>query len=350
MQKYFRDAIDKMEGYAPGEQPRRAGGWIKLNTNENPYPPSPMAAKALNEADPAALRLYPDPECRELRKAIAGVYGLRMENVLVGNGSDDILTIATRCFVGEGETLSTLEPSYSLYPVLAAIQGAECRAVPLEKDFSLPADFAKNVSGSRMVFLARPNAPTGNSFPKDDVSKFCADFPGIVLIDEAYADFADDNCIDLVSEHLNVLICRTLSKSYSLAGLRLGFALGSEGLVSGMMKVKDSYNVGLLPQLIATAALGDREYLAEGVMKIRGTRESLSSALSGLGFDVVPSQANFIFASPPGGEAEKLYRDLKDSGILVRYFPGPATGRFVRISIGTGEQTRDLLATIQKMF
>ncbi len=350
MQKYFREAIDKLDGYTPGEQPRRVGGWIKLNTNENPYPPSPLAAKALQEADPAALRLYPDPECCELRKAIAVVYGLKPGNVLVGNGSDDILTIATRCFVGDGETLSALEPSYSLYPVLAAIQGAKCRAIPLENDFSLPADFAGRVSASRMVLLARPNAPTGNCFPKEEVSKFCADFPGIVLIDEAYADFADDNCVDLVPEHPNILICRTLSKSYSLAGLRLGFVLGSEGLISGMMKVKDSYNVGLLPQLIATAALGDREYLAESVMKIRGTRESLSSALSELGFQVVPSQANFIFASPPRGDAERLYRDLKDSGILVRYFPGPVTGRFVRISIGTGEQTCELVDALRKMF
>ena len=346
MASLFRKAVDGMEGYTPGEQPSRPGGWIKLNTNENPYPPCPGASEVLRDADISSLRLYPDPLCGELRKTIASLHGLSEENVIVGNGSDDILTIVTRCFAGENDLVCTPEPSYSLYPVLAEIQGATCRKIPLEGDFSLPANFAESAEGAKIIFLARPNAPTGNACCRSTVEKLCADFDGIVLVDEAYAEFADDNCVDLAVRYPNVIVCRTLSKSYSLAGIRLGYAIASPTTISGMMKVKDSYNVNRLTQLLAIAAISDQQYLRGNIAKIRNTRSTLSSGLTKLGYSVVPSQANFVFASPPDGDAEKIYLSLKAAGILVRYFPGPVTGRYIRITVGTDEQTSRLLVNL----
>ena len=332
-----------MKGYAPGEQPQRIGGWIKLNTNENPYPPSPAVNDVLQGCDPSALRLYPDPICSELRKTVAELYGYAPENVILGNGSDDILTIAVRSFVPENGTVASPDPSYSLYPVLASIQGAECINIPLDDKFNLPANFAELAGDASLIFIPRPNAPTGGVFPLEEMRKICREFNGIVLIDEAYADFADDNCIDFVKEFSNVIISRTLSKSYSLAGIRLGYAIASEKIIDGMMKVKDSYNVNALTQKIALAALKDQDYLAENVRKICEVRKFLSDSLKERGFEVVDSQSNFVFAAPPDRNGEQLYNKLKEQGILVRYFPGKITGKYVRITVGTKEEIDKLL-------
>ena len=340
---FFRENIDAMDGYAPGEQPQRIGGWIKLNTNENPYPPSPAVNEVLDSCDPAALRLYPDPVCSELRKTIAELYGYAPENIMLGNGSDDILTIAIRSFVPENGAVASPDPSYSLYPVLASIQGAECIKIPLDADFNLPANFAELAGEASLIIIPRPNAPTGGAFELEQMRKICCEFRGVVLIDEAYADFADDNCVSFVKEFPNVLISRTLSKSYSLAGIRLGYVIASEEIINGLMKVKDSYNVNTLTQKIALAALNDQEYLSENITRICEVRRFLSDALKERGFKVIDSQSNFVFAAPPDQNGEKLYRILKEQGILVRYFPGEITGHYVRITVGTKDEIDKLL-------
>lgn len=344
---HFRKIIDDMDGYTPGEQPQRVGGWIKLNTNENPYPPSPAVKQLLKEVDPNSLRLYPDPLCHELRRFIADINDLSTENVIIGNGSDDILTITMRSFVSENEFTACPEPSYSLYPVLSQIQGANCRKISLNNDFSLPDNFAKQARGTKLLLIPRPNAPTGTAFIMEKMRSICRDFDGIVLIDEAYADFADDLCTEFIKEFPNVIVSRTLSKSYSLAGIRLGYALASQQIIAGMMKVKDSYNVNALSQKIALAALQDQDYFRKNIKKVCKTRQRLTKTLTETGFKVAPSQGNFIFASPPDGNGEKLYLNLKKKGILVRWFAGKVTKHYIRISIGTDQETDQLLEAIK---
>ena len=341
---YFRKEIDEMQGYTPGEQPRDRR-YIKLNTNENPYPPSPNVASLLKNLDSEILRLYPDPVFCELRRKIASLFGLAENEILVGNGSDDILTMAIRSFTGPGRKIVSFTPSYSLYPVLAKIQGAQCEEIPLDAQngFSLPVNFAEKVCDAALLFVCRPNAPTGNCFPLEAMDRICEACRGIVLIDEAYADFADDNCIGFPKRHRNAVVMRTLSKSYSLAGLRLGYAIASSEIISGMMKVKDSYNVSTLAQKIAIAALDDRKSFEETVSKIRKTRGELIKSLRGKGFNVFDSQSNFVFASPPDGDAAGLYRRLKSEGVLVRHFPGATTGAYIRITVGTDTETASLL-------
>lgn len=341
---FFRPEIDAMKGYVPGEQPqKRPKGFIKLNTNENPYPSSRLVKKLLSSIAFDRLRLYPDPVGNELRKTIASLHRLKPENVILGNGSDDILAIAVRSFVGQNESIACLEPDYSLYPVLSQIQGAKCIKIPLGKGFSLPLNLIKKAARAKIFMISRPNAPTGTTFPINAIKNLCSNFHGIVLIDEAYADFAKDNCIGFIKKFPNVIISRTLSKSYSLAGVRIGYALAQKKLINGMMKVKDSYNVNFLTQKIASAALQDQEYLRKITEKIRKTRGYLIDSLRKKGFEVCDSEANFVFASPPDGNAGKLYKYLKKNGILIRYFPGPATGKYVRITVGTDRETKRLL-------
>jgi histidinol-phosphate aminotransferase len=344
---YFRKNIDRMYGYTPGEQPKDMR-YIKLNTNENPYPPSPAVAKALKSFCSDRLRLYPDPLACELRKTIADIFRLKPENIIVGNGSDDILTIATRAFAGEKDSVACFSPSYSLYPVLAELQDCRCIKIPLKSDcdFSIPANSAEKAKPAKLFYIARPNAPTGTLFPIVEIRNICRRFKGVVFIDEAYADFADDNCVGLLSEFPNLIIGRTLSKSYSLAGLRLGYALASEKIIEGMMKVKDSYNVGMLDQVVATAALKDRKYFNQTKRKICRTREYLAESLRKKGFTVCASQSNFVFAAPPDNDGEGLYKRLKKNGILVRYFRGPETGRYVRMTVGTDSEIKTLLKNI----
>ncbi len=343
---YFRPEIDAIDGYTPGEQPQTPG-LIKLNTNENPYPPSPRITALLKSFDTDRLRLYPDPCCQRLRKTIAEIYGCQSDNVLIGNGSDDLLTIIFRSFTDKTRPMACLEPTYSLYPVLADIQGTPCIRIPLTESFALPEDILKVAEPANLLIICRPNAPTGNLFSLDKITKICADFKGIVLIDEAYADFAANNCLELTKKFNHVIVCRTLSKSYSLAGLRLGFAFAHKTIIEGMTKVKDSYNVDMLTQSIAIAALEDQEFFQQNTARVRASRQQLSTALQKLEFDVIPSEANFIFASPPDRNGEKLFDILRANRILVRYFPGPATGAYVRITIGSESQIDCLLDVIK---
>lgn len=342
---YFRPEIDEMGGYTPGEQPR-IPDLLKLNTNESPYPPSPGVTEVLRNFDTERLRLYPDPTAEGLREYIGSIYGLTKDHVLAGNGSDDILTITVRCFASAERPVACLWPSYSLYPTLAGLQGAECIKIPLTEKFELPVDLLAQAQRANLLMIARPNAPIGNSIPKAILAEICRDFQGIVLIDEAYADFADDNCVDFVNEFPNVIISRTFSKSRNLAGLRFGFALANPKIIEGMMKMKDSYNVSMLTQALALATLKDPAYFADCVSKIRLAREMLMLGLFDCGFRVIESQTNFLFVSPPDGDGEHYFKELRSRGIIVRYFPGPETGAWVRITIGdTASVSRVFLAT-----
>ncbi len=347
--EYFRPEIAAMNGYTPGEQPQMSN-IVKLNTNENPYPPSPTVAATLADMEWERLRLYPDPDCSALRQTIAQLFDLQPNNIIAGNGSDDILTIIFRCFTDSQRAMACLEPTYSLYRVLADIQGCRCLTLPLQADFSLPDNLLPQAADANLLIITRPNAPTGNSFPRTDMARLCAEFDGIVVIDEAYADFAGDNCIDLIKQFDNLIVTRTLSKSYSLAGARLGLALAAPALISGMMKVKDSYNVNALTQLIGRVALQDQQYLKETVNRIIAERRIMTSELRKMNFTVVDSEANFIFAAPPDGDGESYFQRLREQAIIVRYFPGPVTGKYVRITIGTPEQNRRLLDFTSTIF
>ena len=347
---YFRPEIDAMAGYVPGEQPKIAN-LIKLNTNENPYPPSPSVKEALAGLDYDMLRRYPDPTALKLRTAIAGLYHLDVENIIVGNGSDDILTMIFRAFTDNSRSMAMFDPSYSLYQELAAMQGASVVKVKLVgRDFALPQDILRQIAGCNLLMLTRPNAPTGTLVPLDEVREICRKFDGIVVIDEAYGDFAPDNCMMLVREFSNVIVMRTFSKSYSLAGIRLGYAAAGKEVISGLMKLKDSYNIDRLAQLVGEAAFQDQKSLAENCRKVCEDRAKLKSALETIGFEIPESAANFLFAMPPDGDGEKAFRYLRENAVVVRYFPGPVTGRYIRITIGTPEENSKLFALLEKLY
>ncbi len=348
MNTWFRPNIYAMHGYTPGEQP--AGqDIVKLNTNENPYPPSTAVTEALAKLNAGRLNRYPDPLANPVRDVIAQVFGVERDWVLAGKGSDDVLTIVTRAFVDQGGCLATPDPSYSLYPVLAEIQGTRVVTVPLDRDFSLPPDAARRAGNASLFFIARPNAPTGNAFALETMHKVCHEFPGIVVIDEAYADFAADNCLDFVRKYPNVIVSRTLSKGYSLASIRLGFAIGQPNLISGLMKVKDSYNVNYLTQIAAAAAIADQDYLRATVARVKATRERVAEELAGLGFKVCPSQANFLWVKPPKLPAPAYFQGLRQHHVIVRYFKGPRTHEYIRITVGTDEEMDRFLAATRQI-
>lgn len=339
-----RPVIAGMTGYVPGEQPK----WtkiIKLNTNENPYPPTPQLKTVLTPEAVDRLRLYPDPVAQTLREEIAAFHGVSPDQVIAANGSDDILTILARCFLDETHPLAMPVPTYSLYKTLAELQNAPVITVPLEKEsnYALPADFTDRIRGASIVMMARPNAPTGNSYALEQMERLCAGFKGAVLFDEAYADFADDNCDSFLKKYPNVIVSRTFSKSRSLAGIRFGYALAQPEIIMEMMKVKDSYNVNALTQLFALTSFRDRAYLAETSSKVRATREEYRKKLEAIGFQVIPSQTNFLFAAPPDRDGKGFFEFLRTKQVLVRYFPGEMTGEFVRITIGLPEDMAFLL-------
>lgn len=347
---YFRPEIDAMAGYVPGEQPVMEN-LIKLNTNENPYPPSEKVAQALRGFSAETLRRYPDPMANRLRDAVAARFGAHRDNVIIGNGSDDLLTMIFRAFTSPKLPMAMLYPSYSLYAELAAMQGARVVQLPLEKrTFSLPCDLLERVKNCNLLMLTRPNAPTGTLFPRAAVEKICASFDGIVVIDEAYADFAPDNCMDLALKYANVIVMRTFSKSFSLAGVRLGYAVADETLIAGLMKLKDSYNVDRLAQLVGEAAFADVETLERHCRDVCEGRAFLSDGLKKLGFFVADSAANFLFAAPPDGDGKRCFEELRRRAVIVRYFPGEATGEYVRITVGTAGENRKLLDFLHEIY
>jgi histidinol-phosphate aminotransferase len=342
MKAFIRRNVREMAGYTPGEQ-LHVPGLIKLNTNEAPYPPSPKVGEALRRFDPADLRRYPDPVAMGLRRRLARIHACRPEQVFAGNGSDEVLTLCLRAFVEEGGAIGCFEPSYSLYKVLAEAAGVAYRPVQLGPRFEWR---TPPRGGASIFFLTCPNAPTGIAYPRETVEAFCRSFRGLVVIDEAYADFADRTCMDLAGRLKNVLVLRTLSKSFALAGIRLGYLVGDERLIGALFKIKDSYNVNALTQVAAEAALSDLAYMRKLVRRIRVTRKRLAAALDRLGFDVYPSQTNFLWVKPAAVSGECLYRALKDRNILVRHFPGARTGEFVRITVGTDAETDALLEAV----
>ncbi len=345
MSDLIRKAVQVLEGYTPGEQPQ-VPGLVKLNTNENPYPPSPRIVDVLKNFPADCLRLYPDPMAVKLREALARKHGCKLENVFAGNGSDEVLALCTRAFVEPRGAIGFFEPSYSLYPVLAAIQDVATKSVRLNADFSwrMEPDYAAS-----LFFLANPNAPTGIQYPRATVRDFCQNFPGVVLVDEAYVDFAGYDCSDLALDLPNVLVARTLSKSSSLAGLRLGYALGAAPLIGALYKIKDSYNLDRLTQAIGLAAIEDGEHLRRNAELIKATRARTAAALAQLGFVVLPSATNFLFVKPPRLPAAEVFAGLRARKILVRYFPGPLTGDYLRVTIGTEAEMDQFLVAVREI-
>lgn len=336
----IRASVREMSPYVPGEQPAFAD-IVKLNTNENPYPPSPAVAKALGEMKVEDLRLYPDPSAAALREKLAALHGCKASHILVANGSDEALRLCSDAFVENDGAIGYFDPSYSLYPVLAAMRGVPGKPVNLwpELTWKMPRDYRAS-----LFFLANPNAPTGMRFGKAEVRGFCEAFHGVVVIDEAYADFATETCLDLALGRPNVLVCRTLSKSYSLAGLRLGYLVGAEALIDALKKLKDSYNIDRMAQAVALAAVGDQAWMRGNVAKITATRERLTRELSGRGWTVCPSEANFVWARPPEGVAAgEAFRRLRDKAIVVRYWDSGPLSAYLRITVGTDAQIDRLL-------
>ncbi len=346
---YFRPEILAMSGYVPGEQPRHGEAVVKLNTNENPYPASPAVAEAIRAALDRGLGRYPHPMGQPFREAAAAVLGVPPDWILCGNGSDDILTIATRAFVGAGQVLRLPYPSYVLYKTLAELQGARSEEVRFETDWTLSDRFAAGSEGLRLVFLPNPNSPSGTVIPPRRVLEFARRLPCPLLVDEAYADFAETNCLDLVAEEEKILVSRTLSKSYALAGLRFGYVVGQPRMIEQLAKVKDSYNCDALAIAGAAAAIADRGWLAENRAKILATRASLVEGMRRLGFVTVNSQANFTWNVHPEQPVRPLYEGLKQRGILVRYMNYPGWGDGLRISVGTGEQIGRTLRVLREL-
>ncbi len=343
--------VRALQAYVPGLQPT-GGGWVKLNTNENPYPPSPRVAEAITAAlADGALRLYPDPPSTELRRAFAQLYGhgLQPENVLVGNGSDDVLNLLVRAFCGGSNRVGFMLPSYSLYPVLVAIAHGESRPIEFARDMRLPVA-AVAESNARLVFLTSPNAPTGVGFRAAEIDKLARAFSGLLVVDEAYADFAEENALGLLAKHPRLVITRTLSKSHGLAGLRVGCAVAHPEVISLLDRVRDSYNVNRLSQAGGLAAIRDPAYTAAIVARIRATRARTEAGFAQLGWFTYPSQANFLFTEPrtrAGGTgpevARSCYDHLVSRRVLVRYFGSHAlTNSFLRITVGTDPQMETL--------
>lgn len=362
----IRPLVRDLHAYVPGEQPR-IKGLIKLNTNENPYPPSPKVMAAVKAAVDGRFRLYPNPTSQPLREKLAKLHRCKPENVIIGNGSDELLAMAIRTFVepkssarGQSDTayiardeqsrtvVQYFTPSYSLYPVLADTHGAAKNAVPLQADFSLPSVAALK-SGKKWDFAAAltlvttPNAPSGRAYSNTELEALCRAQKGVVVLDEAYVDFAEDNAMGLALKFPHIIVSRTFSKAYSLCYQRVGYFVGHPELIAALDRIRDSYNVNGLGQVAALATLDDLKYYRANFKKVIGTRERLSRELTRLGFTVAPSQANFIFAKPPAFAAKEWLEKLRRRKILVRWFSYPETKDYLRITIGTDREANALL-------
>jgi histidinol-phosphate aminotransferase len=343
MSAYFRPNIAAMQGYTPGEQPRE-DGYIKLNTNENPYGPSPRVLAALRQAVNSTLRLYPEPLSDTLRSVAASVYGVRPENIIVGNGSDELLAMIMRSFVEPGGRVAFPTPTYSLYETLIEIQGGIKCEVPYGAEFAVPD--ALSAQRAPLTFLCNPNSPSGTLASPFTVDRLARAVTGVLVVDEAYIDFAEGegtSALPLIRKLPNLVVLRTFSKSFSLAGMRIGLAFAAEEIIAGMMKVKDSYNVNRLSLVAATAALQDLAWMGRNVRRIQGSRRKLIAAAQRLGFEVLPSQANFVLIRKPGENLKQLYESLKQQKILVRYFDVPELRDALRITVGTPRQVAALL-------
>jgi histidinol-phosphate aminotransferase len=343
---FIRPAVRGMDGYTPGEQPQ-GGEFIKLNTNENPYAPSPRVRAAIASCATDEVRLYPDPMANTLRDAAAARYDLTRDHILAGNGSDDLLAIVLRACVDPGDRVAYPHPTYSLYDTLVAIAGAVPVRVPFAEDFSLPAGLAD--ARARVTFVCNPNAPSGTFIAVDELAALSEQVAGLLVVDEAYVDFAGDSALRLVRERPNVAVLRSLSKSFSLAGMRVGLAFGPPPVMAELCKVKDSYNLSRVSIAAGTAALADYDVMRDHARRVGATRARLSESLRGLGYDVPSSQANFVLARRRGREQRGVYEALKQRRILVRYFATPELYDALRITVGTDEEVDALLAAMAEI-
>lgn len=366
----IRPLVRKLHAYVPGEQPK-IKGLIKLNTNENPYPPSPEVLRVVKAAVDGRLRLYPNPTAERLRVKLARLHRCQPENIIVGNGSDEVLALAVRAFVEPVaaevtrrtntqsassrrrlQTVQYFTPSYSLYPVLADIHGAAKNAVPLKPDFSLPS-LAELKRGKQWDFnaaltlITTPNAPSGRGYPTRKLATLCQAQRGVVVLDEAYVDFANENALNLALKHPHVLVARTFSKAYSLCFQRVGYFVGRPELIAALHKIRDSYNVNGLGQIAAEATLDDLGYYRANFRRIIATREWLNHKLTKLGFRVLPSQTNFILAKPPRFAAKDWLLKLRERKILVRWFSAAEVSDYLRITIGTQREAVALISAVK---
>jgi len=345
----FRENITEMTGYVPGFQPEGAG-WIKLNTNENPYPPSPKVVAAITAElgrDGASLRKYPDAGSKEARRVAAELYGVDPSWVVMANGSDELLNNLIRAFADPGDEIGYVHPSYSYYATLAEIQGAKVRTFGLTDDLRI-ADFSERYEG-KIFFLTSPNAPLGFGFDNNYIAELAQRCAGILVVDEAYVDFTEASAMELVKHYENIVVTRTFSKSYSLAGMRLGLAVARPEVIVSLDKIRDHYHLDRLALAAATAALRDQAYLQSTVKKICATRDWFSGELRQLGYRINPSQTNYIFAEAPDHDGKKVYDALLKAKILMRYFSDPLLAHGVRISIGTNEEMEKVLAVLREL-
>ena len=348
-----RPEIAAIGGYVPGEQPQ-GGVWTKLNTNENPYPPSPVVAEAIAAAcTDRMLAKYPDPLASRFRETAAGVLGVSPEMILCGNGSDDLLTILVRAYVGAGEALRVPTPSYILYRTLAEIQGAVCDEVAFAADWSLPAAFAAAETADgrsvRLAIVPNPNSPSGTLLPPEQLLELAEQLPCPLVVDEAYGDFGDTNCLDLVRQSDRVIVTRSLSKSYALAGIRFGFAVAQPTVIEQLRKVKDSYNCDAIAIAAATAAIADQDWLAANQTAIRATRTRLAGELRRLGFTVIDSQANFVWCTHREHSHRAIYEALRAKQILIRFMVYAGWGDGLRITVGTDAEIDTFLAALTEL-
>lgn len=335
-----------LEEYVPGEQPTDMK-YIKLNTNESPFKPSPLVYEALNRCEIDKLPLYPDPECGSLTKKLADYYGFDEENIFIGNGSDEVLNFAFMAFCQNGVAFADI--TYGFYKVFADLHGIETQIIPLKDDFSISADDYKSLG--KAAFIANPNAPTGMALSLSDIEKIVAsNTNNVVIIDEAYVDFGGESAVNLVKKYDNVLVVRTYSKSRSLAGGRLGFSIGGKEITADLKKLKYStnpYNINRLTLLAGEASIDDEKYFRDNINKIIENREYTSKELKNMGFEVLPSKTNFVFARSKNIDGERLYKLLKKNGILVRHFNKKRIEDFIRVTIGTKEQMRAFVSEVK---
>ena len=341
---YFRENIEKAKGYEPGFQPAGTDV-IKLNTNENPYPPSPQVIQVLREIDTEQLRRYPDPVGNVFRKAAAEINDVEPDFIICCNGGDDLLRMAFQAFCDDNRPVAYPVPTYSLYPVLAGLQNCTAIEIPFDNEYNLPAKLAGTTAA--LTIVCNPNAPTGSFISVDELASLADEIGGVLLIDEAYVDYADGNCTMMVKDFGNVIILRSMSKGYSLAGMRFGYAIAQPELIMGLMKVKDSYNVDAVALAVATAAIKDIKCFRENIEKVQAERKRLTKRLRELCLEVPTSFANFVLAGCKNGEAERIYEELAKRNIYIRYFSYPGLQDKLRITVGTPEQDDKLLAVLK---
>ena len=350
MSQYWSKRVHELDPYTPGEQPQDQQ-YIKLNTNENPYPPSPQAITAMRHAASDNMRLYPDPNAQVLKQAIADFYQLTPEQVFVGNSSDEVLAHTFVALLKHEKPLLFPDISYSFYPAYCRLFGITAEQIPLADDFTIRTQDYERPNGG--IIFPNPNAPSGIALTLTDIEKILRANPeSVVVIDEAYIDFGGDTATPLIQQYPNLLITQTFSKSRSLAGLRVGFAMGHPELIEGLERVKNSFNSYPLDRAAiagATASINDKDYFNETCDKIIHTREKTSQALAQLGFNVLESKTNFVFAKPAKKDAQTLYAALKNKGILVRYFNAPRIDDYLRITIGTDEEMEQLIDTLKTL-